>query len=1319
MSSLPPTTASVSQLLLKLKDNDPDFRFMALTDLMQVLSVAKTDILYHDFNTSSRTIDALVKALDDQNGEVQNLAVKCLGPVASKIPSSLVGPLLDKLVMLKLTNHIDDSLPSLALRNVIMALPRPSPPGSTMGDTHGTSPVMIAMSRFVVARLISPELRPPTDYASTQAEDLLENVNDVPEKLDVLIEVVRCMGPCLTKVEIELLLGTLLACLSNPKSTSAVRKRAVVAVSLITVYINDSALEDLVNRITQPLKNNAASPLIRRLYISIAGSMARSNPQRVGAFTSQLIPPIFQALDQEELDTHMELLSNGDNGNAEFEDIRESALSALDSFVSACPQDMKPYTEESVAAGLRFVSFDPNYAVDDDEEMEDDEQDDDDDDEDDEFGDDDFGDDDDTSWKVRRGAVKVLQTLISTRGGADLLETGVPYSRIAPALVKRFGDRDESVRLEVISTLSLLIRKTEESLFHTGQLDLAESESEVVPAISRKRRRQSSNLETTVSPVISLAPIQGVRTELARLSPNIVKESLKILKGKLIPANQAAINLLDALVKAQRNDIDETFSPVLLAALNCINTSASNMTASMAAASGTASATQTTLKMSALILIRDICKFRSSILETQVESIVLTLVSTIGDKFYKISSEAILTAEELVKSFVTTKSPLATPGLGLESLFDVIYSRVEPANSKVDTEVRQRSIHALGVIVSRTLVPQLTRLLSEDRRHNALQLIQNRLSTESTKLASIQAIEEIATFSSSSEQLEKQWIQTVMLELVNSVDKSKRIVRSASIQALRHLAAASIGQVEPETVHKVVTLLIPVVDSDDAYMVTSALWIWASLVQQEPKLVASDEVSNAIVVMLNTRSATIALEPLLTLVSNIGKSGCGAALMRQLLANAQSAADSTVYGRIIGNLLVAGGGSTEVSLDAFIAELKPEGEDTRIALALAVLGEAGKQLGEKSPLDPNIFLGQFRPTFDRASLAAALALGRAGSGNINKYLPLILEKLDTAGNMQYLLLQSLKEMLQNTSFALAPHLQSTWAHLLTAINSNVENRVVIAECLGRLVVLDPAFFMPKLQELLDHRTTMIRGLAIQAIRYTLPESNESFNVGLRNSLVSMLLVMLKESDMDNRRLGMMTLTSAAQNRPAIILPRLADLMPFIIEESKVKPQLVREIMMGPFKHKVDDGLEVRKSAYETLYALLDIAFSRIDLSTFYERVIGGLDDDLGIQSLCNLMIIKLASIAPEETTRRLDSIAEMFKKALSVKVKEGAVKQEIEKQGETSSSVLRVTIILAEKVQSSKGEVGGAKWTSYWEWVNKEFAAQLKALRMSQLETSL
>ncbi len=149
-----------------------------------------------------------------------------------------------------------------------------------------------------------------------------------------------------------------------------------------------------------------------------------------------------------------------------------------------------------------------------------------------------------------------------------------------------------------------------------------------------------------------------------------------------------------------------------------------------------------------------------------------------------------------------------------------------------------------------------------------------------------------------------------------------------------------------------------------------------------------------------------------------------------------------------------------------------------------------------------------------------------------------------------------------------------------------------------------------------------------------------------------------------------------------------------------------------------------QAAYETLYALMETAFSRVSTIELYDRIVAGLTDDNDIRALCNLMVSKLVYLDADETIRRLDSIADGFRKTLSHKLKDNAVKQEIEKQDEANKAVLRLTLLLGDKLnKAALNTTGGAAgaaaasaasnqvWTSYWEWVNRDFAGQLKSLR--------
>lgn len=71
-----------------------------------------------------------------------------------------------------------------------------------------------------------------------------------------------------------------------------------------------------------------------------------------------------------------------------------------------------------------------------------------------------------------------------------------------------------------------------------------------------------------------------------------------------------------------------------------------------------------------------------------------------------------------------------------------------------------------------------------------------------------------------------------------------------------------------------------------------------------------------------------------------------------------------------------------------------------------------------------------------------------------------------------------------------------------------------------------------------------------------------------------------------RRLALSALNSAARTKPHLIREHLPTILPRLYQETVIKPELVRTVQMGPWTHKVDDGLEARKTAYETLYTLV-------------------------------------------------------------------------------------------------------------------------------------
>jgi cullin-associated NEDD8-dissociated protein 1 len=64
----------------------------------------------------------------------------------------------------------------------------------------------------------------------------------------------------------------------------------------------------------------------------------------------------------------------------------------------------------------------------------------------------------------------------------------------------------------------------------------------------------------------------------------------------------------------------------------------------------------------------------------------------------------------------------------------------------------------------------------------------------------------------------------------------------------------------------------------------------------------------------------------------------------------------------------------------------------------------------------------------------------------------------------------------------------------------------------------------------------------------------------------------------------------------------------IYNETKLKPELIQEVDLGAFTHKVDEGLPLRKAAYGLIETLLDHIPEKVEPNSLAENLIQGLSD---------------------------------------------------------------------------------------------------------------
>ncbi|EXJ84151.1 hypothetical protein A1O3_04818 [Capronia epimyces CBS 606.96] len=1323
---------SISTLLSKINDPDPDIRFMQLSDLTNVLLSSSSEYIRNDTHTAARIIDGLLRSLADQNGEVQNQALKCVGPLAARTPGEIIAPLIDKLTNLTISD-IDISIPTTALRILIASLPQPQPVG---GPSQEVRDAYAAVSKVLIPRLVGHVVLPSNKPTPELPTGLLEKQKDKgysSDAVDVMIEIVKCYGSLLQERELVGLAKAVMTIIESPSAGGVVKKRALAGIGALIPHFNDAQISSFVAALTQSFQASQLSVEHRRFLIATIGTLARSSPGKFGPYVNDVVPSIFQVLSQDELSSTASVSDADVEVDPEVEELRETALVSLEGLAGSCPAEMRSHLSEAIDAALRYVRYDPNVAESEDLEMagtQDSNSDDgiteeppdeDDDDEYAELDDEDaFSDVDDLSWKVRRCAAKVLYTIIM---GVSVADRAILFDDIAPVLISRlFNEREDSVRLEVIAATTALIRKAGSGLTHSLTRRDSTGSDPAGPTNTRKRRRQDSEadrkdpdlrgLVTSRSspPIVPVSPPRGSLADLVGLVPKIVQALCKLWKKASMSLKQASVVMLKTLTLARNEILSDHLQQLEDPIADALKPSTAS--ASGGVGSGT-SATVASLQIETLTLISAIAETNSTtVLIPFAIALIPSVIDIARDRNYKVSSEALGTIEQFVKALTPPRLATANQdhAIHIEKLWTVVVERV--ADNNADLEVRHRAIQVFGVLIART---SNTQLLSSSARMQSLGILHDRLKNETTRLASARAIGLIGEAAGVHDNIGSAWIQDVSLEMANQLRKSDRSLRGACLESLQYLALnpVSSSQYETTTILQLQSLLMPLISVNDLHLLTPALVILSRIIPTNAEALVNAEIVSALCQITQARLEGPPLRAYLLVVKVIGEHEVGAPLMKGLLG-VGTAGETLVLGRAIGTLLVYGGDNLGVTISDFLKELQTSQDVRAVCLALTVLGEVGFRMGPKSPVKIDTFINCLTVDSDKVRLAAAVALGSASSNNVSECLPIILRSLGQSPAQNYLYLHSLKEILEHSesSFSdMAPYASELWDKLFTV--SRVEdNSAVGAECIGRLATIDPNTYVPQLAKSLEDPDPSIRGTVISAFRFTLGDASSSYNALLVKMMTPILQTMLGDTDIGNRRLAITTLNAAIHNKSELVIPDIGQLLPSVIEDSRIKPELVKVIKIGPFTHNEDAGLDIRKSAYATMYALLDChgAIPHLPIPKIFDRILDGISDDPDIRTLCLLMLGRLAAIDPDETRRRLSNLAEKFRVVLAAKIKENAVKQEIEKVNEANAAVIRTTMELERKFPSVSMELSGelVAWKGYVEYVKKEFGPMVR-----------
>ncbi|KAG2656244.1 hypothetical protein PVAP13_1KG070300 [Panicum virgatum] len=1071
--------------------------------------------------------------------------------------------------------------------------------------------------KTIIAEVMTPSLA--EKILVCIAPQLIKGVNTAKgaeikcECLDILGDVLHRFGNLITK-DHEYMLTALLSQLGS--NQASVRKKSVSCIASLAPSLSDDLLAKATLQVVQLLKNRSAKSDITRTNIQMIGSLSRSVGYRFGPHLAETVPL---------------LISYCTSASENDEELREYSLQALESFMLRCPRDISPYCEVILNLALEYVSYDPNFT----DSMEEDTDEEGQEEEDDDESANEYTDDEDASWKVRRASAKCLSAIIVSR--PEMLSK--LYLEACPKLIERFREREENVKMDIFNTFIELLRQT--GNVTKGQGDIDES-----------------------SP----------RWLLKQEVPKVVKSINRQLREKSIKTKVGAFSVLKELVVVLPDCLADHFGSLVPGIEKALNDKSST----------------SNLKIEALVFTRLVMASHSpSVFHPYIKALSAPILSAIGDRYYKVTAEALRVCGELVR---VLRPNLEASAVDFKPYIGPIYNAIlgRLANQDQDQEVKECAISCMSLVVS-TFGDGLQRELPA-----CLPILVDRMGNEITRLTAVKAFSVIAN---SPLRIDLSCVlDHVVSELTAFLRKANRALRQATLGTLNSLVVTYGGQIGSSSYETIIAELSTLISDMDLHMTALALELCCTImvdrksIQNVGLAVRNKVLPQALILIRSALLQGQALQALQRFFASLVQSANTSfdALLDSLISAAKPSQSGGLAKQALSSIakcvavlcLAAGDQKCAATIEMLKGILKDDSasNSAKQHMALLCLGEIGrrKDLSNHVHIE-NIVIESFQSPFEEIKSAASYALGNIAVGNLSKYLPFILDQIDNQQKKQYLLLHSLKEVIvrqtvdhNGQSELQDSNIEKILALLFNHCESEEEGvRNVVAECLGKIALIEPKKLIPALKVRTSSPAANTRATVAIAIKYSIVERPEKIDE-IMYSEISTFLMLIKDSDRHVRRAAVLALSTAAHNKPNLIKGLLPELLPLLYDQTVIKQELVRTVDLGPFKHVVDDGLELRKAAFECVDTLLDSCLDQMNPSSFIVPfLLSGLGDHYDVKMPCHLILSKLADKCPSAVLAVLDSIVEPIEKTISHKPKGDAVKQEVDRNEDMIRSALR------------------------------------------------
>lgn len=1258
---MPPTTAfTMKSFFDRINDVDPDLRQMAVFDLHQEL--LKDGFVLQE---EDKVMKHIIKCFTVKEG---NSDVHCnvLRMLAVLIP--------------KLEQRSRDALVDHLARS--MYEPIPEGPSDRVRSVRENS----AMALKGITEVLSDKHADSAEKAVRLLAGGLTNTDLKirTEILEVLGEIVGRFGDKIGAHHQALQE----AAMKDLSGDAALRKRAVNLVATLSLFTNNELYEKVMNHTINGLRSCKGDAL--RQHIQLCSAIARAAGSRFAHYVEQVVPMLLNELKR------LAAIQDADERESpEADETRENILQAFENFCGRCPGTLSQLMEPIVSQCAELIAWDPNFCGGIDDEDDDEEV---------------YDDDEDSSWKVRKSAARCLVQAVQARPDLlpmfikRLLKTpvGLESGATMPLLVSRFYERVETVRLEVLDVFRYILivkRPTDDGVSRAG---------------SGSGSLSSGSFQHTGSLIMANEAIAELQDVLP-IKDAVVHALVRSLKHKSTKVKLAVFLILQEVFLLIGSELKDSVAECAAATIDVLKNpklALPNLRPDVLQFARTLAARSVELAQ----------KHNDEAIIIEAEKLFPVIFACAEDRYFKTVVVALRVCKELVPVTILSSNPKSAM-----SLFDCLFARICTADA--EQEVKRAAVDAMASLLSKQESALAKGGANLGKTYEQLvQLLQN----ETTRVAGARAVQKIQRC-----KLQADVVKRFTTELTAFLRKTDRQVREAALRTLTTFVPIHLATLDEPTLNAIVAELT----SDNTSLLTDKeLYLTSLALQLSRSITAAPKQAKNVARTVVPRVLSLVASPLVqgSVVSDA--SDLFRALVtssevnyNDLLNEVQGAVRKCTASNVNNVAAVVGAtvanDSDAARRDKAVAEyctMARPGSSTE-AVGLVCIGEVGRHVdittvrGAADTLNNAIAAG----TNEDIKLTAAFAYGRAASGNAGRALMAkLVADVESGKPHKYFALRAVKEALvaqtqDGEAKASFVENKDKIVNIFFA-HSEDEHAVDVAhEGIGRCLQLDPPL-ITKFARSIGSSGPGVQSCILAGLRFAVTGSrHQQVDDALKQNLATFMSYLCKSFPLNVRKASVQLISAAAYSRPnLLLLPAMNSCFANLLEETAVDPSLVSTVDLGPFKHIVDKGLELRKLAVEGLTTMVDSANKSNSVLDFVGNYAGVVDrmttalnapaeHDLEINQAARVILGKLAKLpaASGAVLAKMDAIATQLKTTATAKPKDGQEADKIEDANKQS-------IVCAIRLGTIAGATQNAKYQDMWTTIQTKAPKFLDAARL-------